>query len=91
MASKKLMDLAVKTGEYTNKEGAIKGTYENIGAVMESDGRKYILLNRTFNPAGLPNPDNRSTIIVSLFEPRGKESAPAPKTNFDDMESDIPF
>jgi len=91
MASKKLMDLAVKTGEYTNKEGAVKGTYENIGAVMESDGRKYILLNRTFNPAGLPNPDNRSTIIVSLFELRGKESAPAPKTNFDDMESDIPF
>jgi len=91
MASKKLMDLAVKTGEYTNKEGAVKGIYENIGAVMESDGRKYILLNRTFNPAGLPNPDNRSTIIVSLFEPRGKESAPAPKTNFDDMESDIPF
>jgi len=91
MASKKLMDLAVKTGEYTNKEGAVKGTYENIGAVMESDNRKYILLNRTFNPAGLPNPDNRSTIIVSLFEPRGKESAPAPKTNFDDMESDIPF
>jgi len=91
MASKKLMDLAVKTGEYTNKEGAVKGTYENIGAVMESDGRKYILLNRTFNPAGLSNPDNRSTIIVSLFEPRGKESAPASKTNFDDMESDIPF
>lgn len=91
MASKKVMDLAVKTGEYTNKEGATKSTYENIGAVMESDGRKYILLNRTFNPAGLPNPDNRSTIIVSLFEPRGKESAPALKTNFDDMESDIPF
>jgi len=91
MASKKVMDLAVKTGEYTNKEGATKSTYENIGAVMESDGRKYILLNRTFNPAGLPNPDNRSTIIVSLFEPRNKESAPAPKASFDDMESDIPF
>jgi hypothetical protein len=69
---------------------------------MESDGRKYILLNRTFNPAGLPNPDNRSTIIVSLFEPRtqtkphgagnsNNAGAGAGVGGFDDMESDIPF
>ena len=76
---KKLYDLAVKTGTY-EKDGETKNRYENVGSVMEKDdGGRFILLNRTFNPAGVPNPENRSNVILSMFknEPK-KESAPPP-------------
>lgn len=76
---KKLYDLAVKTGTY-EKDGETKNRYENVGSVMEKDdGGRFILLNRTFNPAGVPNPDNRSNVILSMFknEPK-KEAAPPP-------------
>jgi hypothetical protein len=33
----KLYDVAVKTGSYTDKSGATKGRYENIGVMMEGD------------------------------------------------------
>jgi hypothetical protein len=41
--------------------------------VLEGQSGPYLLLDRTFNPAGVPNPDNRSNLIVSLFEPREKQ------------------
>ena len=37
---------------------------------MQGDNGFYMLLDRTFSAAGLPNPDNRSNCIVSMFEPR---------------------
>lgn len=87
---KKLYDLAVKVGEY-EKDGAKKGRYENVGAVMEKDdGGKMIFLNRTFNPAGVPNPENRSNIIISMFAPKQaaqSEETPPPAADGDD----IPF
>jgi len=71
MSSKKY-DLAVKVGTYQTPDGKEKGRYENVGAVIERpEGGKFILLNRTFNPAGVPNPDGRSTVIISMFEPKG--------------------
>lgn len=70
----KAFDLAVKTGEY-QKDGQTKGRYENIGIVVQNeDGSQYILLKRTFNPAGVHNPENRDTVLVSMFAPR--ESGP---------------
>ena len=71
--AKKKYDLAVKVGEY-EKDGQTKNRYQNIGAVIGGDNGPYILMDRHFNPAGLPNPDNRNSIIVSLFEPRERES-----------------
>lgn len=66
----KKYDLAVKTGEYTDRDGQSKGRYMNIGIMMDGDKGPYILLNRTFNPAGVPGNSDRDNIIVSLFEPR---------------------
>ena len=72
----KTHDLCVVTGTY-QKEGETKNQYLNIGAVMMDDSgdgvHKFILLDRTFNPAGVPNPDNRSNLIVSVFEAKKKE------------------
>lgn len=66
----KLKDLAVKTGSYTTAAGETKGRYENVGHILQmDDGRKIMLLKRTFNPAGVPNPDHRDWVILSVFEP----------------------
>lgn len=79
MSAKKTHDLVIKTGTYTDKEGKEKGRYENVGALLEKDdGGKFILLNRTFNPAGCLNPDGRSTVIISMFEPKAKEEGTKP-------------
>ena len=76
---KKIYDLAVKVGSYTTSSGEDKGKYVNVGAVLQKDdGGKFIIINRTFNPAGVPNPENKDTIIVSMFAPKQKDAAPAP-------------
>lgn len=80
----KLYDLAVKVGEYTDGQGRKKGRWHNVGAVMETDdGGKFIMLDRCFNPAGVPNPEGRSTILLSMFEPRddaGRANSTRPAT-----------
>jgi len=77
MATHKKYDLAVVVDSYT-VDGKKKNKYQNIGSVMQKDdGSAFILLDRTFNPAGVPNPEHRSTIIVSKFEPRQQGNAPA--------------
>jgi hypothetical protein len=99
MAIKKVKDLAVKTGEYQSKDGKQKNRYINIGSVMKSDNGEFILLNRTFNPAGVPNESNRDTVLVSIFEASDREMGSVganagtshANAGFDDMESDVPF
>lgn len=79
MASKKLYDLAVVTGSYTS-QGETKNRYANVGAVMQSDdGNKFIMLNRHFNPAGVPFREGAESILVSMFKPKDADgNAPAP-------------
>ena len=64
-----MYDVVVKTGEYQSN-GETKGRYENIGTMMQGDNGPFLILKRTFNPAGVPNPDNKDSVIVSLFEPQ---------------------
>lgn len=104
----KLYDLAVKTGEYQDGQGNKKGRWQNVGAVMgNEDGGKFIMLERWFNPAGVPNPDNRSNLLLSMFEPKSGEdtgkpprqgsqqrrpsSPPAQSGDGGGMDDDIPF
>lgn len=89
----KKYDLVVKTGEFTDRDGATKGRFMNVGVMMEGrDGGPYILLNRTFNPAGVPGNADRDNIMVSLYEPRDqagggqqRRSAPA------EVDDEIPY
>lgn len=98
MATKKY-DVAVVTGSYTDSNGNKKNRYQNVGAVIQGDNGPYIILERWFNPAGIANPDGRSNVLLSLFEPRdgqqadaprqaAQQQAAAPAADFDD---DIPF
>lgn len=106
MATKKAYDLAVKVGSYTDGQGNQKNRYVNVGAIFrKDDGSEFISLNRTFNPAGVPNPENKEAVLISKFEVKersGQQQAPAqqpaaaPKpattgSGFDDMDDDIPF
>jgi len=97
--SKKVYDLAVKIGTYKNRDGEEKAEYLNIGAIIEKDdGGRFMLMNRTFNPAGVPNPDNNKTFIVSMFSAEKKNedkpaesSTPAGGTDNPFSDDDIPF
>lgn len=99
MATTKKYDVAVKTGEYTDRNGEKKNRYENVGAVMQGDNGPYIMLKRTFNPAGVPGQDNRDTVLLSLFEPRDaapKQDTPparqsAPAASQPGLDDDVPF
>lgn len=93
----KKYDLVVKTGEYTDQSGATKGRFKNVGVVMQGKDGPYILLDRTFNPAGVPGQDGRESIIVSMYEPRndqgGQQQQPQRSSNSarEDLRDDIPF
>ncbi len=74
----KVKDLAVVVGSY-QKDGQTKNRYQNVGQVLRNDnGEEMMMLNRSFNPAGVPYKDGSDSIIISQFDPRGNEqSAPA--------------
>jgi len=79
MATKKAYDLAVVVGHYTDNAGTEKSRYQNIGVVLEKDdGGKFILLDRSFNPAGIPFDESKgNTILVSMFPPKdGQQDTP---------------
>ena len=74
--SRKIYDLTIPSGTYTDKTGAEKTTWEKVGAVFETDnGRKFLTIKRTFNPAGIPfdtNGSNRDNVIINLFDANGR-------------------
>lgn len=78
MPSRKTHDLSVKVGSYRDASGQEKGRYKTIGALMQGDRGPYVVLDRTFNPAGVPAEDGRDQIIVSCFEPRAKDDGGQP-------------
>lgn len=102
--ARKLYDLAVKTGSYTNSSGETKGRWQNVGALMDDgNGGKFIMLSKWFNPAGLPDLNGKGatseSILVSLFEPKqqgGQTDHGAAKANAYQpqpaaADDDIPF
>lgn len=78
--AKKLRDVVAKVGEYTDPQtGQLKGRWQNVGALMKGDdGGEFVILNRTFNPAGMPNPQNRESVILSCFKPDNQQQTTAP-------------
>lgn len=96
----KLYDLSVVTGKYTDKStGKEKNRWKTIGSVMQKeDGGKYILIDRIFNPGGLPvtldkNGNPRDSVILSMYESKDQQQAapraapqitPPPNVNYPD-------
>jgi len=70
--TRKTHDLCVKTGTY-QAGGVEKARYQTVGAVMQGDdGRSFILLEAWFNPAGLERQQGRSSVLLSMCEPKPK-------------------
>ena len=86
-------DIVAKVGEY-QKDGVTKAKYKNVGVVMEKDGKPFILLDRTFNPAALDA--GKESVLLSLYEPKKKYEASQDYTKAGtytaaDLDDDIPF
>ncbi len=61
----KVKYLAVVVGSY-QKDGQTKNRYQNVGQVLRNDnGEEMMMLNRSFNPAGVPYKDGSDSIIIS--------------------------
>jgi hypothetical protein len=66
---------------------------------MDGQNGPYILLDRTFNPAGVGGNDGRESIIVSMYEPKqdGAQStqqrpaAPAQRAPQRPLDDEVPF
>ena len=99
MPAKKIRELVVKTGSYRDRDGNEKPRWKNVGSLMESeDGGKFILLDTTFNPAGVPNPDNRDNVLISVFDLKDdqqqgqtRRQAPQQAPQSAPSDDDIPF
>lgn len=95
----KLKDIAVVVGTYQSG-GEEKFRWKTVGALIEGKGGKqYIMLDRTFNPAGVPDLEERGSdqIVMSMFEPKQydnqkPQSKPTRRAKDDDeYGDDIPF
>lgn len=69
--------------------------WKKIGVVMEKNGKQFMLLDRCFNPAGIPS-DNDQAIMITLAPPeyveRAKNERTVQSTKQDSWEDDdIPF
>jgi hypothetical protein len=86
-------NMSVKVGSYTDREGREKNKWQNVGVVLEGQYGPYILLNRYFNPAGVPCDPTKDVIPISLFKPDGNggRGAVAPLPPSTEEEVDIPF
>lgn len=74
--AQKIKDLAVKVGTYRDNQGLEKGRYVNCGVIMQGDdGNIFVLLDRTFNPAGVPD-NGKDTVLISAFDPQGRNQQP---------------
>ena len=101
MAARKTHDLAVVTREYQNNQGETKKQWLTIGARIEyDDGGASLLIERWFNPAGMPGD---GAVRISMFEPKSRDAQQSPpqqarnytnqKTGAPevDLNDDIPF
>ena len=85
-------ELAVKTGSYTDKAGNEKSRWQNVGHLHTHEGRRYITLSRTFNPAGVPaRNEGDDRVFISCFEPKAKDDAPKSARGQAPLDDEIPF
>jgi hypothetical protein len=90
MTTTHLKNLAVSTGTYQDQRGEQKKRWKTVGKLLRNDNGEFLVMDRTFNPAGLPG---EGDVFISLFEPRpaqgqtGGASAPYG----DPRDTDIPF
>ncbi len=93
MSTKKIKNLSVALSKYTDRNGVEKTNWLNIGAIFQKDdGGKFMVINRTFNPAGVPNPENKDSLIVGMFDIKEDDNKPSESNHSEPADNDsIPF
>lgn len=88
--------LLIKTGEYTNANGEIKGRYLNLGVIMQGkNGGEYALLDPSIDLAGallkqnIAREENRDSLMVSIFE--NEQKGDYKNINQDLNRDEVPF
>ena len=81
---KKIKNIVVITGTYTNKDGQEKKRYQTIGSLF-ADGENLKIKLDT-----IPLVDGGWTGWANCYELEDRAEKPR-KSSFDDMPSDIPF
>ena len=60
---KKIGNIAVAVGSYTDKNNSKKALWEQVGSLLENEkGQRFLSIKRTFNPAGVPLAENGSNV-----------------------------
>lgn len=70
--------VVAKVGTYTNQQGEVKGEYQRLGVMMQSDNGEYMLLDPCINLAGVLIKQNalaakegkpqREMVMISIFD-----------------------
>lgn len=97
MGAKKVYEAAVKVGSYTDRNGNEKAKWANVGSVLKfDDGGVCLLLDRHFNPAGIPDPTgNGGAVRISFFPPKDQQGQEQPRRQAPQeppaFDEDLPF
>lgn len=83
---KKIM---IKTGEYTNKDGVVKGNWKQIGIIKSNNNGEYVMLDPTVNLAGFDR-QGKDMLIASIFEDAKQPAQRQEQVSEEDLE-DLPF
>lgn len=70
-------NLVVVTGTWTNRDGETKKNYKTIGQLHEGSNGDYITLESDVNLAAYPRKEGDNRVMVSLYDPKPREGAPA--------------
>jgi hypothetical protein len=79
MNTRVLKELAVAVSTYEDRAtGQQKNRYKNIGVMMESTNDRgeqntFLMLDRSFNPAGVAFKPGSDKILVSMFDPKPRD------------------
>lgn len=83
----KKYDVVAITGEY-EKEGQTKPRYQNVGMVIEKDGKFYLKMNSLVTM----HDEGHAINFFSLYTPKNKQqSAPQEAPPAEDPDDSIPF
>ena len=83
---KRIKNAVVAAGKY-KKGGEEKTKWLTVGALMEDDGKQFVFLDKTFNPAGVS--DDFDSVRINFFDIDKKSVTEAPPA--DDFGDSIPF